>query len=464
MKGQIKLFLAISITAVVLVSSLLVYANINLNPAGSQTGWQRPIENFATGLAADNSQVYVGDIFGNVGAFSTQNGASVWNSSADTGYFAGGLVQSGDRVYGGGSMASVGCLDKASGMFQWSFEGIINTDLWWKRAPDEIIVSDRVVAAINGGVSVHDATTGEFLWQASRPYGYPPADFGNITDLSTWWVAAYPLGGNSFEGKFVYALTGNYSNPYISKFDWHSHSFVWNSSITLSSFPIAYPEGIPGYSGNAVSVIANYQGQIVVENENQILCLDQTSGEKLWSRDIDASIYQPTISGDALYFGASDGNLYALNLTDGTQLWKTKVDSQNLMPTVNGGNITLTTYPIQVEGGSLYWSFGVTHQLGTNSGNKHDTYTGAVCSLDIATGKVVWTEQFEDSGVLYNPPVGMVVNKGTVFLTENTVLWTFSASNGNLAGRQQFDHYVLPPVKAGDQVYVAGDLYLIAYA
>ncbi len=178
---------------------------------------------------------------------------------------------------------------------------------------------------------------------------------------------------------------------------------------------------------------------------------------------MDASIYQPKISGNVLYFGASDGNLYALNLQDGTQLWKTNVDSQNLIPTVNGGNITLTTYPIQVDNGSLYWSFGVTHQLGTNSGDKHDTYTGTVCSLDLANGNLLWSTPMEASGVFYDPPVGLVVNRGTVFLTENTSLWKFNAQAGNLIDCTNYDHYVLPPVKAGDTVFVAADLWLTAY-
>jgi outer membrane protein assembly factor BamB len=167
-----------------------------------------------------------------------------------------------------------------------------------------------------------------------------------------------------------------------------------------------------------------------------------------------------------LFFGAADGNFYALNMAAGTLAWKNQVDTYNLISKVNNDNITLTTYTIQVDAQNqrLYWSFGVTKQLGTNSGDKHDTYTGTVCSLDLATGNVVWTRQLEDSGVFCSPPVGMVVNKDTLYLTENTALWVFfSASNGNLARTQHFDHYVLPPVMSNNQVFVASDLQLTAY-
>lgn len=462
MNRRILLILAISLITIIVASSLIIYENDVLTPAGSSGSWQRLLENFATGLAADSDKVYVMGISGNIDAFSIQTGASIWNSSADTGYFSSGVAMSTDKVYGGGMVASVGCIDKSTGKFQWSFDGQIGTDLWSKKAPDNIIVSGDVVASVDGGVSVHNADTGAFLWQASRT-GDIGVTFGNLTDLSNWWVGAYPLGVNPFEGNFVYVLAGNYSNPYVSKFNFETANFVWSSNITLTGYPIAYPEASPGYSGNAVSVIATYQGQVIIQNSNQILSFNSTSGDHLWSRDIGASVYQPTTNGDILYFGASNGNFYALNLKDGTIAWKTRVDSQNLMSTVNNDNITLTTYPIQVQNNQVYWSFGVTQQLGTSSADKHDRYLGTVCSLDLANGNLAWSKQIEDSGVFYGFSAGLAVNRDAVFLNENNALWVFGASNGNLASNQQFDHYVLPPTASGNAVFVASDLQLTAY-
>ncbi len=462
MNRRILLVLAIGLVAIIVASSLIIYESGVLNPAGSSGSWQRTLENFATGLVADNDKVYIMDNFGTVSAYTTQSGGSVWKTSSTIGYFASGLYLSSDKVFGGGSGASVGCIDKATGKFQWSFWGEIATDLWDKRAPDDVIAEADVVAAIDGGVSVHNATTGVLLWQASRPED-SGVTFGNLTDLSNWWVGAYPLGVNPFEGNFIYVLTGNYSNPYVSKFNFETANFVWSSNITLTSYPIAYPEAIPGYSGNAVSVISTYQGQVIIQNSNQILSFNSTSGDNLWSRDIGASIYQPTTNGDILYFGASNGNFYALNLKDGTIAWKIRVDSQNLMSIVNNDNITLTTYPTQVQNNQIYWSFGVTQQLGTSSGDKHDRYLGTVCSLDMANGNLAWSKQIEDRGVFYGFSAGLAVNKDEVFLNENNALWIFGASNGNLASNQQFDHYVLPPTESGNVVFVASDLQLTAY-
>jgi outer membrane protein assembly factor BamB len=462
LKRLTLLIIAIGLIAVLAVSSLIIYENGVLNPAGSNGSWQRPIENFATGLAADNDKVYVTDIFGTVSAYTTQSGSSIWNTSSDTGYFASGLYLSSDKVFGSGMGASVGCIDKATGKFEWSFDGQIGTDLWTKRAPDNVVVSGEVVASIDGGVSVHNADTGAFLWQASRP-SYITTSFGNLTDLSNWRVDAYLLGGNPFEGNFVYVLSGNYSNPYVSKFNFETDTFAWSSNITLTSSPIAYPEGIPGYSGNAVSVIATYQGQVIILNINQILSFNATSGDQLWSRDTGASIYRPTNNNGMLLFGASDGNFYALNLSNGNTAWKTRVDDQNLISTVNNDNITLTTYPIQIQNNQVFWSFGVTQQLGTNSGNTHDQSVETLCSLDLVSGKLLWTRQIEDPSGGYGFSPGLVVNRDAVYLTENNVLWVLGASNGNLARAQHFDHYVLAPVTVGNEVFVASDLQLTAY-
>ena len=459
------LFIVIGLIAIIVATSLVIYENSVVSPSGSSGSWQRPLENFATGLASDNDKVYVMDNFGTVSTYSTQSGVSIWNTSSQTGYFSSGLYLSFDKVYGGGSVASVGCIDKATGKFQWRFDGQIGTDLWEKRAPDNVIVEGNSVASVDGGVNVHSAVTGEFLWQASRP-DYVVASFGNLTDLNKWWVGAYPLDGNSFDGNFVYVLSGNYSTPYVSKFNFETGSFVWSSNITLTSVPIAYPEAIPGYSGNEVSVIGMYQGQVIIENSNQILNLNATSGDQLWSTDIDGSIYHPTINNSTLFFGASDGNFYAINLKDGIIAWKTKVDNQNLISTVNNDNITLITYPVQMDSQNqmLYWSFGVTQQLGTSSANKHDHYDGTVCSLELANGKLLWTKKLDDNGVFYGFSPGLVVNKDFVYLNENYAFWVLSASTGNIVRTQQFDHYVLPPVKSNNQVFVAADLQVSAYS
>lgn len=440
-KRRSLLIVAVLIVVVVVALLAVLYENGFLSPQGSCILWQRDITNFATGLAAADGKVFTIDIWGGISCYDAQSGESVWNGSIGA-YWGAGLVVSGGRVYGGKSGAEVGALDEATGEFQWIFSAQINSDLWDKSAPDSITVVDGRVFATADGVSAHNATTGQLLWEAA---------YGNITDQRVWWVSGYPLRGYPFEGNSVYALGGDPSGWCIYRLDTDDGTILWRTNVTLfSSLPTA---------------LAAYQGQVVIQNGELVFSLNETSGSSLWSYDVGASIYQPTANYNGLLlFGASDGNFYALHLANGTLAWKTRVDRQNLLALVNSDNV-LRVFPIQVDPQNqrLFWSFGVTEQLGTTSENKHDRYTGTICSLNLATGDSIWTKQIEDSDVFYDTPIGLVVSKDTIFLTANYGLWIFSGLTGNVVSTQHFDHYILPPVASDNMVLVAADLYLRAY-
>jgi len=436
MNRRVKLVLTIVLVAAIVVSLLVIYENSVLNPAGSSFAWQRPIENFATGIAADKDNVFTMDISGNVKYYETQTGASVWNGSSVGGYFASGLTVAERRVYGGYRYDSVGCLNEVTGQLQWNVMGIFDHN----QAPEEIIVQNgRLFVVAEGavaGVNAYNTSTGQPLWQVR----YSFADFRNISDSATWWVTGFPLGGNPFEGNYVYAIGGSSSDATIFKLNTEKGAPLWSFNAPLN-------EGIP-------SVVATYQGQVIVENGRQILSLNQTTGGNLWSINVGASIYSPIAYQGSLLFGASDGNFYRLDLKSGTISCTTKVNNQ-LLSTVNQDN-PLTILPIQIDSDNqrIYWEFGVTEQ---------DQFKADVVCLDLDTCNLAWTKTIEDSHLTPESPQGLAVSKDSVFLTENTALWVFSASNGNLARNQQFTHYILPPVKSGDTVFVAADMQLTAY-
>lgn len=88
----------------------------------------------------------------------------------------------------------------------------------------------------------------------------------------------------------------------------------------------------------------------------------------------------------------------------------------------------------------------------------------------------MWTEPIASNGsVSSDPPVvtypslGLAYLKSTVYLTasswrwKSNDLWTLNESTGNVLGTKHFDHYVLPPIMSDNEVFVAADLYLIAY-
>ena len=440
-------FIVAGLIAVIVASSIVIYEG-SIFKSSVPVAWQRPIENLATttGLAADDGKVFTVDESGNLDCYDSYSGESLWNSSTNSNFDSTPII-SGGKLYVGSELASVSCLDETSGQFQWSFIGWLGNSYYMKRAPDSIIVEDGSVFAVteDGGVSVHNATTGESLWQAVPLY--ETGTYGDISDLNnTWSVSGHPLGGDPFEGNSVYALGGNWSSQYIFKLNTDNGAILWQSNIKINVLI-----GIP-------NVIGSYQGQVIMQNGNQTFSLNQTSGEPLWSYNITALTYQPTIYNNLLLFGASDGNFYAVNLTNGTLAWKTKVDSQNLFSQVIPNNpIVSSPVIIDSQNQMLFWSFG----FGVDSQRQ---FNETVCGLDLASGNVVWTRQIQDNTPIYGQTISLVQNEGTVFVTEKNTLWSLNASTGKLIQKEHFVYYVLPPIILGNETFVAADYKLIAYA
>jgi outer membrane protein assembly factor BamB len=449
-------FIAIGLIIIILVSAFVIYEfgfPKSSVPSVGSSGvlWKRPLEDFATALAVDNEKVFILDrTTGVVSCYDSQSGRSIWNSSLPGGpFYVSGLVVSGGKIYAGAWDDNVVCLDEATGKVQWNFQGIWNTFQNHPVPPNSIIVQDNRVFCINDNAfSVHDSTTGKFLWQASSNNPYT---VGNITDLKTWQVAGYVLGGDPFDGNYVYATGGNSSNWYFFKLNTDNGAVLWRSNITWDGIYLSYGVGSPP------SAVAISQGQVIIEGANpQLFSLNSTSGQVLWSLNLGATIYNPVVFNNLLLFGASDGNFYALNLANGIIAWKTKVDTQNLFSFANSTN-TPETSSIQIDSQNkqLFWNFEV--QLNGASGN----YTATLCSLDIATGNIKWTET-SDNGTFFGSTTGLF-NKDSIFLIGNNALYIFNESTGNLVQSLQFSHYILPPIAVGNETFVATDLWLIAY-
>jgi outer membrane protein assembly factor BamB len=442
-----RLFIVVGFVAIVLAAFLIVVFGRFLSPQGAHVLWQRDISQFATGFAAQDDRVFTLDISGGVVCYSATNGQTVW-SGGRASYFCSGLTVSADIVYSG-KKYSVEALDASTGEFLYGFGVPVD---YSNRPPDSITVVDgRVVATskfvMGESITVHNAADGQLLWEA-LPYPASPV-FGNITNERDWWVGGYPLGGRFLDGNSVYASVEEATTFHILKLNTDNGKVLWRANVT----------NLGG------SVLALYQGQVIVQNGKSVLSLNSASGATLWSADVGATIYQSTTANGLLLFGASDGNFYALNMDVGVMAWKTHFDSDNLLTLLENSSNLLTTFPIQVnaEDQRAFYAFAVTEQLGTTSENKHDQYMGLVSSLDLATGNRTWTARFEAADAFYNTPVGLAVDKNSVFVTSNSYLWTFAESTGEVFGVQHFDHYVLPPVMSDSRVFVVADLHVTAY-
>ncbi len=413
--------------------------------------WQRPIEHFANGLAVGYGRVFTTDNSGNVNCFDSTTGETVWNSSLD-GTRSHHIALSENRVYVGFRNSQVGCFDLNNGTLLWSFENAQAPNSMYDWTP-RIIVKDGQLFAITDTISAHNATTGELLWQAL------PGKKNFDIPYSLGQMQTFPLSGDPFDGKYVYAIGGNFSNLHYFKINAENGSVIWRSNVTwngevltLGADRKTFIPSVYAISQEKVIVKIIFQKDYAV---NLLLCLDSNTGKELWRIDVGAKVYNPAVHNDLLLFGAADGYFYALDLADGTVAWKTKVDAHNLF---SSGVHSSSLIQIDSDNQRIFWSYAVEQNETSNN------YTGAIISLNLADGNVIWTTQTNSScgGLAFNNLTDMLFLT-TYRFAADVGLYIFNASTGDLIDSQQFDHYILPPVVQGKETFVAADLWLTVY-
>jgi len=459
MGKQRAVIIALVLISIILTSSFIIYElgfKRSSVPSGPFSGalWQRPIANFANDIAVNDGKVFTTDNSGNVNCFDSQNGESIWNGSL--GGSSHKIEISENQVYVSFKHGQVGCFDEDTGTLLWTFQNPQALNSYFSDAP-RIIVNDGRVFAITDTISAHNATTGELLWQAI------PSTKNFDVPWSHGQLHTFPLSGDPFDSKCVYAIGGNFSGLYYYKIKTDNGSVIWRSNVTWNGTILTYGADFQLW---LPSVLAISQEKVIVKiifqedyAVNLLLCLDSITGKELWTIDVGAKVYNPIIYNNLLLFAASNGYFYALNLADGTITWKTKVDTQNLF------SLGVQSSSIQIDSKNqrLFWYY-VIEQSGTSN-----NYTGTLCSLNLAGSNVKWMKQINSNRTVlgyYGSGVGLAINNDTdmIFLTENWGLWIFNASTGDLIQSQQFDHSVLAPIVLGNKTFVVGDLWLFAYA
>lgn len=117
--------------------------------------------------------------------------------------------------------------------------------------------------------------------------------------------------------------------------------------------------------------------------DDQVHCLDLTSGKTLWTFFTGAPVrLAPTVSDNAVFFGSDDGFAYSLDAETGALIWKLRAGPSDEW--FLGRGQMVSRWPIRtgvlVDDGVAYFGAGIfPHE---------DVYLHAV---DARTGEVVWT-------------------------------------------------------------------------
>jgi eukaryotic-like serine/threonine-protein kinase len=148
-----------------------------------------------------------------------------------------------------------------------------------------------------------------------------------------------------------------------------------------------------------------------------------------WQFFLSSPVLDPSAKEVVVYFGSSDGNLYALKARTGSLLWKFKTQgSIHSTPAVFSGKVIVgswdaNVYAVDAYSGKELWKFQTGMQPGmvgiqaSPTVNDGKVFIGArdasLYALDIETGKLVWRSFFDNSWVLST--VG--VKDGKVYVT-----------------------------------------------
>jgi outer membrane protein assembly factor BamB len=171
----------------------------------------------------------------------------------------------------------------------------------------------------------------------------------------------------------------------------------------------------------------------------------------------------PTVSGDAVYIGASDGRLYSIRVADGSRIWTFKTNGAiNSTPAVADGAVVVSSrdgniYSIDAQTGEKKWSFATGGERRFEAPGIHGispktelmpdpfdvflsspaiaggvVYVGSgdhnVYALDAASGKLRW--KFTTGNVVHASPA---VSNGTVYIGSwDRYFYALDARSGTL--------------------------------
>ena len=156
-----------------------------------------------------------------------------------------------------------------------------------------------------------------------------------------------------------------------------------------------------GYIGERRYDFADYYNSAPVLHNNvlyfgcsdgRVYAVNSTTGECLWNRQTGDIVHTtPAISRDKLFVGSFDGHLYALNASTGALIWKFKSTGHRFFPR---GEVTGN--PVVVDGSVL---------VGARDYNFY--------AIDVNGGYCRWLKQFPKGWALPVTPKGTTIYLGT---------------------------------------------------
>ena len=316
--------------------------------------------------AVADGVVYAGSDDRHLYALDAQTGDLLWSFETGDVIRSTPTVTAG-AVYFGSNDNHVYALDTQTGELLWSRD----TGNWVQHSP---VVSGGAVyvgAAGDGGHSIHalDATSGEQLWVAEKPYLLNPESAPTVAGGKVYGLSGF--------GEF-YALDASTGEP------------LWSVEVSFGA------ESPP-------TVI---EGVVYLTDVNTAYALDEASGELIWQYSTERYPARdfPALVVDGVYYLSPDDYLYALDTASGETVWSYQASSPiDTAPIAANGLVFFGSedgqfYALAAATGELSWSLG---QTGSNLASPMavggaiyaESSDGFLRVLDAATGAPLWEFQ-----------------------------------------------------------------------
>ena len=166
---------------------------------------------------------------------------------------------------------------------------------------------------------------------------------------------------------------------------------------------------------------------IVTSTDGTVTAYNRFTGRRLWQLRIAAKVESsPVAIGRVVYFGATDGRLFAVYARNGHVKWAYDTGGRiNSSPSISGNRIVITTYAIfclRASDAHKIWStylkrdalrYDSFYASASTDGRRIFTISrsGKIYTLSARTGHVIWTSHVGGYG--YSTPA---ISRGRVFI------------------------------------------------
>lgn len=248
-----------------------------------------------------------------------------------------------------------------------------------------------------------------------------------------------------------------------------THCLNKTSGTEIWSYESGSPDSSPAVANTKVFVSS-------VNPYNAVYCIDTNSGKLIWRwngtppqyvAENESRIYplfSPTAVDGKVFVGSSDGNFYCLNENTGELIWSCKMGCVEKPPTVLGSKVIVGSndakiYCLNKNTGELIWSYetggSVDSSPAVTDGKVFaSSWNGNIYCLDEDTGKLIWRYKTGDN-IKSSPAVA----DGKVFVgSDDNKIYCLNETNGELIWNYETgDKVRSSPAIANGKVFVGSD-------